>query len=142
MSWVPPDLATLCQPHSTVSTCQPPAFMFLALVAHLFGYSQDSFHRPSCDFDSFRPWKFDECVRSNARRSSKDTLRGHKMEDDGGGSVELSREEDERETIESSIVNFEEICNFYPPRTEIVREPLTKIYDAVRFDQGKRPFFL
>lgn len=67
------------------------------------------------------------------------------MEDDGGGSVELSREEDEsdeRETIESSIVNFEEICNFYPPRTEIVREPLTKIYDAVRFDQGKRPFFL
>lgn len=81
-------------------------------------------------------------MRSNARRSSKDTLRGHKMEDDGGGSVELSREEDERETIESSIVNFEEICNFYPPRTEIVREPLTKIYDAVRFDQGKRPFFL
>lgn len=142
MSWVPPDLATLCQPHSTVSTCQPPAFMFLALVAHLFGYSQDPFHRdPSRDFDSF-PWKFDECVISNARHSSpiKDAAHGRKnVEGDEG----LSREEnesDESETVKlrPSIVNFEEICNSYPRRTEIVSGPLPRIYDALRIDQGER----
>lgn len=145
MSWVPPDLATLCQPHSTVSTCQPPAFMFLALIAHLFGYSQDPFHRPSRDFDSFRPWKFDECARYNVRRSSKDALRGNEMENDrrgsSDGSIKLSREKeesDEKETVELSIVNFEGIRNFYPPRAEIVREPLARIYDAVRIDQGKK----
>lgn len=151
MSWIPPDLATLCQPHSTVSTCQPPAFMFLALIAHLYGYSQDPFHSPSRDFDSFRPWKFDECVTSNARRSSKDTLRdNNNIENDrkgsSYGSIELSREKDnesnERETVEPSIVNFEGICNVYSPRTEIVREPLTRIYDAVRIDQGKNALFL
>ncbi|XP_026675091.1 uncharacterized protein LOC113465176 [Ceratina calcarata] len=47
MSWVPPDLANLCSPHSRVSTCQPPTFMFLALVAQLFGHSEDSYYYPS-----------------------------------------------------------------------------------------------
>ena len=79
------------------------------------------------------------------RRSSKDALRGNEMENDrrgsSDGSIKLSREKeesDERETVELSIVNFEGIRNFYPPRTEIVREPLTRIYDAVRIDQGKK----
>lgn len=79
------------------------------------------------------------------RRSSKDALRGNEMENDrrgsSDGSIKLSREKeesDERETVELSIVNFEGIRNFYPPRAEIVREPLTRIYDAVRIDQGKK----
>lgn len=79
------------------------------------------------------------------RRSSKDALRGNEMENDrrgsSDGSIKLSREKeesDERETVELSIVNFEGICNFYPPRAEIVREPLARIYDAVRIDQGKK----
>ncbi|XP_043522749.1 glucose dehydrogenase [FAD, quinone]-like isoform X1 [Frieseomelitta varia] len=41
MSWVPPNLASLCPPNSTLSSCQPPMFMFLTLVAHLFSYSGD-----------------------------------------------------------------------------------------------------
>lgn len=79
------------------------------------------------------------------RRSSKDALRGNEMENDrrgsSDGSIKLSREKeesDERETVELSIVNFEGIRNFYPPRGEIVREPLARIYDAVRIDQGKK----
>lgn len=79
------------------------------------------------------------------RRSSKDALRGSEMENDrrgsSDGSIKLSREKeesDERETVELSIVNFEGIRNFYPPRAEIVREPLARIYDAVRIDQGKK----
>ncbi|XP_025159051.1 glucose dehydrogenase [FAD, quinone]-like [Harpegnathos saltator] len=41
MSWVPPSLAELCAPLSTVSTCQPSAYLFLAFIARLFGYSTD-----------------------------------------------------------------------------------------------------
>ncbi|XP_029037746.2 glucose dehydrogenase [FAD, quinone]-like [Osmia bicornis bicornis] len=64
MSWVPPDLISLCSPHSTVSTCQPPTLMFLAFIAHLFGHSKDSYYsslhplnqpNPSWDFDIKRP---------------------------------------------------------------------------------------
>lgn len=54
MSWVPPDLATLCSSHSTVSTCQPSTFIFLAFIARLFGYSKDSHLHEFHDFDS--PW--------------------------------------------------------------------------------------
>ena len=43
MSFMPPDLAQLCSPHATVSTCQPQAYMFLALVTQLFGFSLDKF---------------------------------------------------------------------------------------------------
>lgn len=43
MSWMPPDLAQLCSPYATVTTCQPQAFMFLALVTQLFGYSVDNY---------------------------------------------------------------------------------------------------
>lgn len=71
MSWVPPDLASLCSPHSTVSTCQPPTFMFLTLVAHLFGYSKDSYHYSFDDFDSqSSPWKFDHVERSTKSKAS------------------------------------------------------------------------
>lgn len=43
MSWVGPNLAKLCSYHTTVSTCQPPALMFLALVTNLFGTSIDNY---------------------------------------------------------------------------------------------------
>lgn len=42
MSWVPPDLSQLCEPHTTVSSCQPASYMFLALIARLFGQSKDN----------------------------------------------------------------------------------------------------
>lgn len=41
MSWVPPNLAELCIPHSTISSCQPSTYFFLLLVERLFGYSTD-----------------------------------------------------------------------------------------------------
>ncbi|XP_014476759.1 PREDICTED: glucose dehydrogenase [FAD, quinone]-like [Dinoponera quadriceps] len=41
MSWVPPNLAELCAPHSTVTSCQPSTYLFLAFIARLFGYSTD-----------------------------------------------------------------------------------------------------
>ncbi|KAG7204866.1 hypothetical protein KM043_005266 [Ampulex compressa] len=44
VSWVPPNLSTFCSPHSMLSICQPEAFMFLTLVARLFGHSKDSRH--------------------------------------------------------------------------------------------------
>ncbi|XP_060816839.1 glucose dehydrogenase [FAD, quinone]-like [Bombus pascuorum] len=70
MSWVPPDLASLCSPHSTVSTCQPPTFMFLTLVAHLFGYSKDSYYSFG-DFDSqSSAWKFDHVEESTKSKAS------------------------------------------------------------------------
>ncbi|XP_015597063.1 glucose dehydrogenase [FAD, quinone] isoform X2 [Cephus cinctus] len=41
MSWVPPNLAELCSAHTTVSSCQPASYMFLAIVAKLLGKSRD-----------------------------------------------------------------------------------------------------
>jgi hypothetical protein len=41
MSWVPPDLATLCQPHIQSTSCSPSAVLFLQLVTQLFGFSPD-----------------------------------------------------------------------------------------------------
>ncbi|XP_076749041.1 uncharacterized protein LOC143422351 [Xylocopa sonorina] len=52
MSWVPPNLSNLCSSHSTVSTCQPPTFMFLALVAQLFSHPKDPYQHP---LDAFHP---------------------------------------------------------------------------------------
>ncbi|XP_076653430.1 glucose dehydrogenase [FAD, quinone] [Halictus rubicundus] len=43
MSWVPPDLTNLCTVHSTASTCQPSTYIFLALVARIFGQSKDRY---------------------------------------------------------------------------------------------------
>jgi len=51
MSWVPPDLATLCQPHIRSTSCSPSAVLFLQLVAQLFGYSPDQ--TSSTTYDSF-----------------------------------------------------------------------------------------
>lgn len=42
MSWVPPDLRSLCRPHTTVSTCAPASILFLATVARLLGRSRDA----------------------------------------------------------------------------------------------------
>lgn len=41
MSWIPPNLAELCAPHSTITSCQPSTYLFLAFIARLFGYSTD-----------------------------------------------------------------------------------------------------
>lgn len=47
MSWVPPDLASLCTVHSTSTACTPATFMFLSLITQLFGESKDSQTTPS-----------------------------------------------------------------------------------------------
>ncbi|XP_076181270.1 glucose dehydrogenase [FAD, quinone] [Ptiloglossa arizonensis] len=44
MSWVPPDLTSLCSPNSTVSSCQSSTLVFLTFIARLFGHSKDSHH--------------------------------------------------------------------------------------------------
>jgi hypothetical protein len=41
MSWVPPDLASLCQPHIQSTSCSPSAVLFLQLITQLFGSSPD-----------------------------------------------------------------------------------------------------
>jgi hypothetical protein len=51
MSWVPADLATLCQPNINSTSCSPSAILFLQIVAQLFGYSRDQ--TPSTTYDSF-----------------------------------------------------------------------------------------
>lgn len=51
MSWVPPDLATLCQPHIKSSSCSSSAVLFLQLISQLFGYSPDQ--SLSSTYDSF-----------------------------------------------------------------------------------------
>ncbi|KAK9294322.1 hypothetical protein QLX08_011028 [Tetragonisca angustula] len=43
MSWVPPNLASLCTSNSTLSACQPSTLMLLTLIANLFGHSGDSY---------------------------------------------------------------------------------------------------
>jgi hypothetical protein len=51
MSWVPPDLATLCHPHIKSTSCSPSTALFLQLIAQLFGYSPDQ--SLSTAYDSF-----------------------------------------------------------------------------------------
>lgn len=51
MSWVPPDLATLCTPHIHSTSCSPSAVLFLQLISQLFGYSPDQSF--SSAYDSF-----------------------------------------------------------------------------------------
>jgi hypothetical protein len=41
MSWVPPDLATLCHSNIQSTSCSPSAALFLQLIAQVFGYSPD-----------------------------------------------------------------------------------------------------
>ncbi|PSN57091.1 hypothetical protein C0J52_01328 [Blattella germanica] len=54
MSWVPPDLASLCQPHIQSTSCAPAAALFLQLVAQLFGYSpDDNYSKSTSLYDSF-----------------------------------------------------------------------------------------
>ena len=51
MSWVPPDIASLCQPHIQTTSCLPSTALFLQLIAQLFGYSVDQ--TSSSEYDSF-----------------------------------------------------------------------------------------
>lgn len=55
MSWVPPNLGSLCAVYTTVTTCQPSTFLFLQLVTSLFSRSKDapggSFGFDGFDFD-------------------------------------------------------------------------------------------
>lgn len=41
MSWLPPNVASSCTFYATITTCQPSTFVFLQLIAQLFGQSRD-----------------------------------------------------------------------------------------------------
>ncbi|XP_011315149.1 glucose dehydrogenase [FAD, quinone]-like [Fopius arisanus] len=64
--WVPADISDLCATRPTITTCQPPAMMFLALVVHLFGYSSDNRPEKSSLFNSLedigRPYEAAEAL--------------------------------------------------------------------------------
>ncbi|XP_063219271.1 glucose dehydrogenase [FAD, quinone]-like [Bacillus rossius redtenbacheri] len=49
MSWVPPNMAELCQPRSQVTSCQPAAILYLVLIAQIFGDSRDKSQRQCRD---------------------------------------------------------------------------------------------
>lgn len=59
MSWVPPNLAELCVPHSTISTCHPSTYLFLAFIARLFGYSTDHNYPVLDGFPHYYPFNWD-----------------------------------------------------------------------------------
>ncbi|CAG9861852.1 unnamed protein product [Phyllotreta striolata] len=40
-TWTPPDLSQACAVHTNITTCQPSTFLFLQLVANLFGRPRD-----------------------------------------------------------------------------------------------------
>ena len=129
MSWIPPNLATLCSSHSTVSTCQQPTFMFLTLVAHLFGRSKD---RPY--YHSFRH------VEESAR-STPELLFSYNVENspiDETYSYQFPTKLDESRVVQArkgrSTVNFEGIYDF-SPRTRPI-SALAAVYDD--FKRGKR----
>ena len=42
MSWIPPDLSQSCAIQTTLTSCSPSTFLFLNLVATLFGRSRDA----------------------------------------------------------------------------------------------------
>lgn len=40
-NWMPPDVQSACNVYATITTCQPSTFVFLQLIARLFGRSRD-----------------------------------------------------------------------------------------------------
>ncbi|XP_017768836.1 PREDICTED: glucose dehydrogenase [FAD, quinone]-like [Nicrophorus vespilloides] len=42
MSWIPQDLSSLCAVHTSITNCSPSTFLFLKLIATLFGGSRDA----------------------------------------------------------------------------------------------------
>ncbi|XP_072379643.1 glucose dehydrogenase [FAD, quinone]-like [Diabrotica undecimpunctata] len=60
-TWTPPDLSQPCAVHTNLTTCQPSTFLFLQLVANLFGYSPDAKNKYGYDYDfssGFSSWDF------------------------------------------------------------------------------------
>ncbi|KAF3430176.1 hypothetical protein E2986_12070 [Frieseomelitta varia] len=41
MSWVPPNLTSICSTSPELTSCQPQALTFLALITNLFGNTSD-----------------------------------------------------------------------------------------------------
>ncbi|XP_053995045.1 glucose dehydrogenase [FAD, quinone]-like [Hylaeus volcanicus] len=86
MSWVPPDLASLCTHDSMVSTCQSSTFVFLAFIARLFSHLKDS-RFVFNDHWLGPPWElpFDEQPQSERvrrfRERQKNRIRGRDMRD-------------------------------------------------------------
>ncbi|XP_057651796.1 glucose dehydrogenase [FAD, quinone]-like [Diorhabda carinulata] len=50
LSWTPPDIFQPCSVHNNLTTCQSSTFLFLQLVANLFGYSPDEKNTYGFDF--------------------------------------------------------------------------------------------
>ncbi|KAK9299915.1 hypothetical protein QLX08_007218 [Tetragonisca angustula] len=54
MSWVPPNLTSVCSTSSELTSCQPQALMLLALITHLFSNSSDEI----CPHDTEEEYDF------------------------------------------------------------------------------------
>ncbi|XP_043512688.1 glucose dehydrogenase [FAD, quinone]-like [Frieseomelitta varia] len=126
MSWIPPNLATLCSPHSTVSTCQQPTFMFLTLVAHLFGRSKDDrpYYRSSRHVEESArstPELLFSYSGDNVKNSSTDETYSYQF------STRLDDSRVVQERKGRSTVNIEGIYDF-SPRTRPI-SALAAIYD-------------
>lgn len=148
MSWVPPDLISLCSPHSTVSTCQPPTLMFLAFIAHLFGHSKDSYYSSlnspdlSWDFDIEKPsppyyqehfsrkdhFETDSTFPTSIKKVYSSQFEGIPVVPNDGshGSALVN--------VKTAIpaVNFAQVYGFYP------RFEITTVYDHIAGLEGKR----
>ncbi|KAK1137812.1 hypothetical protein K0M31_002306 [Melipona bicolor] len=138
MSWIPPNLAILCSPHSTVSTCQPPTFMFLTLVAHLFGRSKDDhlYYHPSRHVEELTPLLLFSYSGDNFKNSPKDETYSYQFPTSDNVEIGIPtkffseirdsvsrcnckisrRDEDESRVVQArkrrSTVNFEGIYDF------------------------------
>ena len=110
MSWVPPDLASLCHPHIKSTSCSPSAVLFLQLVAQLFGYSPDQSSSSSSTYDSFfgytggQPNQYNSLFRNSGDQTSPlyDTFFGSSVFDNTAFSTSQFRQQNakKQETAE------------------------------------------
>ncbi|XP_076385048.1 glucose dehydrogenase [FAD, quinone] [Megachile rotundata] len=142
MSWVPPDLISLCSPHSTVSTCQPPTLIFLTFIANLFSQSKDTDY-PTHTFNNPSLWMYDtkrpnppyydrpDRPERNSPFATSIKLSSTVYNPHKGVSRNINDGNYESAVnVETAIptVNFAQVYGFYPP-LEIAA--LSTVYDGV-----------
>ncbi|KAJ9586298.1 hypothetical protein L9F63_020061 [Diploptera punctata] len=98
MSWVPPDIASLCQPHIESTSCLPSAALFLQLISQLFGYSPDQYS--SSEYDTFFGYNG---PASTAYNTFFSPIGGH-MKDFGFGQHSSTQQQQDAEEFDFIIV--------------------------------------
>lgn len=84
MSWVPPNLSTVCAVYTNVTTCSASTFLYLQLVQVLFGRPPPR-HGVSSDF-GYTPTEFSEFLGEQLGRSRGDSDAYVGYESSTGGS--------------------------------------------------------